>query len=850
MNLTEIKKILDENLNKESSDGKERNIVFWHDAEGEFRNDIAELLLDNAKIITLTGNNSFYIKYLIEKEDTESNYLIYSPSPKPLSRENYLLDIEKYSGEFSTDKATVIMRDLGVTDESLRNIFRKYIKFFGNKERYKRFSSYSIKEFTEDSIDIAVLSAICKLTVPDFESVVKTLLIEQAKEETKYYEEIDKYGDIDAFWRIAGKVYGYNLQDRSLEQLMIMFLVTDISTSLETKMPAMWEKFISSKKADSVVFISHFMNHSTDSEFYDLQADRIEQKLNLYDYISKWNIDDYIHCDTFRAFDEEIIKWLIKNLIENIGEFERYRKIINRRKTAHWFNKYYNEYEAIYFAMEILRIEQELQKTIKGSTAFELLDNYIKKYYLFDMFYRKFYLYYDRIKVKDRMSGLAEVVENTYAHWYLDELSEKWSQAIEDELIDDIRINGVVNQQRFYESYLQKQVLDGERVFVVISDALRYEAAKELSDILNRDIRGKAELSYMQGVTPSYTKLGMAALLPHEKIEIKENSDIIADGSGTEDTKERQKVLSKYSDEALAIRFNDIKDFKRSDYRDAFDGKNLIYIYHNVIDAVGDKALTEREVFEAVEKTFDDLGNLVKNLVNNLSATNIYITSDHGFIYRRSPLMEYDKVTMADVKSVDSGRRFILTKGNTKQKGLLSLSMNYLLKSTNLYALIPKGLVRFKTGGPGENYVHGGVSLQEIVIPVIRFKNIRKDEFRSSKAEVKLMSISRKITNRITYLEFFQTEKIEEKKLPVRLKICFEDEEGNRISNENIVIADSRSSKPEERTYREKFTLKDKPYDKAKKYYLVMEDEEETVEKIYAKVPFMIDLAIINDFGF
>ena len=75
MNLTEIKKILDENLNKESSDGKERNIVFWHDAEGEFRNDIAELLLDNAKIITLTGNNSFYIKYLIEKEDTESNYI-------------------------------------------------------------------------------------------------------------------------------------------------------------------------------------------------------------------------------------------------------------------------------------------------------------------------------------------------------------------------------------------------------------------------------------------------------------------------------------------------------------------------------------------------------------------------------------------------------------------------------------------------------------------------------------------------------------------------------------------------------------------------------------------------------
>jgi hypothetical protein len=99
-------------------------------------------------------------------------------------------------------------------------------------------------------------------------------------------------------------------------------------------------------------------------------------------------------------------------------------------------------------------------------------------------------------------------------------------------------------------------------------------------------------------------------------------------------------------------------------------------------------------------------------------------------------------------------------------------------------------------------------------------------------------------------LEFFQTEKVEEKKIAMRLKIYFEDEEGNRISNENIVIADSRSSKPDERSYKEKFTLKDKPYDKEKKYYLVLEDEDETVEKIYEKIPFMVDLAIMNDFGF
>lgn len=851
MNLAEIKKILEENLNKESSDGRLRNIIFWYDEECEFVEDISELQLENTKIVHLDENNSFYIKHLLEKEDTESNYLIYSPNPKPMARENWLLDIEKYSQEFSTDKATVIMRDLGVKDETLRSVFKKYIRFFGNKERYKKFASYNMGEFTEEKVNVAILSTLCKLPVADFELVVKTILMEAAKGENKYIEEIIKFGDIDAFWNLVEKKYGYHLEEKSLEQLAIMFLITNLSYNLEAKMPSTWEKFISPKKADAIVFANHFMSHSVDHEMFDVLANQTERKLNLKDYLSNWNIEDYILCDTFKAFDEEIITWLITNLVGNIGEFEKYRKIINRRRTTHWFNKLNNEYESIYYAMEILRLEQELQKTIKGSSAYEIMENYTKKYYLFDYFYRKFYLSYDKVDNKEAFSKLLEVIENTYTHWYLEELSIKWSSMIEDELIDDIRINGLVKQQEFYNQYIYPHMRNEERAFVIISDALRYEAAKEFTDILNKERRGKAELSFMQGVIPSYTKLGMATLLPHKKIEMNDKAEVIVDGINSMGTENRQKILSKYSTDVVAISYNDMKDMKRPEYKENFDGKKLVYIYHNVIDAIGDKAATERDVFEAVEKTFEDLNTLIKNLVNNVSATNIYITADHGFIYRRSSLQEYDKISKADVKAIDEGRRFILAEEKKDEQGILTLPMNYLLgEDTKLNVIIPKGVTRFKVQGAGANYVHGGAALQEIVIPVVKFKNIRKDEFKSSKVEVKLTNISRKITNRITYLEFFQTEKVEDKKIPMTLKLYFEDEEGNRISNENIIIADSRSSKPEDRTFREKFTLKDQPYDKGQKYYLVMEDDEESVEKIYDRVPFMIDLAIVNDFGF
>lgn len=850
MNLIDVKKTLEENLNQEPSPGKIRNIIFWYDEEAEFIEDIKDLQLKNAKIIHLSPNNSFRIKYILEKEDIGTNYLVYSSNPKPLPRENWLLDIEKYSGAFSTDKATVIMRGLGVKDESLRNVFKKYIRFFANKERYKRFASYKISKGPEDKIDIAVLAALCKLPMANFELVVKTILMEEINDENKHMIEIEKFGDIDTFWNLVSKRYGYHLEEKNLEQLLIMFLITNLSYNLEDKVPSTWAKFVSPKKADAMVFINHFMNHSVDREIYEVLANQVEEKLDLRQYLNKWDIEDFILCDTFKLFDDEIISWLISNLTKQIGGFESYRKTINRRRTTHWFSKLKSEYNAIYYAMEILRLEQELSKTIKGSSAYEMVESYTKTHYLFDSFYRKFYFSYDQIQNKDKFSALVEIIENTYTHWYLEELSIKWASMVQDELRDDIRINGLTQQQEFYTQYVSNHIKDDERVFVIISDAFRYEAAKEFTDILNKERRGRAELSFMQGVVPSYTKLGMAALLPHKTLEINNKAEVIVDGVNSMGTENRSKILSSYSDGAVAITYNDMKDMKRPDYKENFDGKKLIYIYHNGIDAIGETPITERDVFEAVERTFDDLKNLIASLVNNVSATNIYITADHGFIYRRSALKEYDKMSKSDVETIDSGRRFILTGENKEDLGILTVPMNYLLENTKLNAMIPKGITRFKVQGAGGNYVHGGAALQEIVIPVVKFKNIRKDEFKSSKVEVKLTNISRKITNRITFLEFFQVEKVEDKKIAMTLKLYIEDVEGNRISNENIIIADSRSSKPQDRTFREKFTLKDQAYDKVEKYYLVMEDENETIEKIYEKVPFMIDLAIANDFGF
>jgi uncharacterized protein (TIGR02687 family) len=850
MNLLEVKKTLEEMFNKEPVEGKKRNLVFWYDDEGEFAEDIEELRLENAKILKLDSNNSFYIKYLLEKVDTESNYLLYSPISRPMPRENWLLDILKYNEDFSTDKATLIMKDFKVEDPSLRNVFKSYLKFFGNKERYRKFASFHIEKFTKDKIHMGVLSTLCRLPVSDFEQVLKKILIEGLDKENKYLKEIEDFGNIDALWDLIEKRYGYTYEERSLDKLMIMLLTSHLSYSLEENLPSTWEDYISAKRSDAIVFVSNFMNHSTHGKDFDSLADKVEETLNVKGYLEKWDIDKYIECDTFRAFDEAIMDRIKGNLLEGIGEFDRYRKIINKRRISHWFATYRNEYEALYFAIGLLEMEKKMDGAIKPQTSHDLIKAYTKEYYFMDYFYRKFYFYYDRITNKDLFERIAERIENTYTHWYLNELSIKWSVAVQEEMLEDYSLAGIKQQSNFYQDFVSPFIRNDERIFVIISDALRYEAGKELLNLINQEARGMADIEFMQGVIPSTTKYGMASLLPRKELLLNEKGDLLVDGISTQGTINRGKIIGTYSDSTQAISFYDMKEMRRVDYKEAFDGKKLIYIYHDTIDAVGEVALTEREVFEATEKAFVDLVSLIKKLINNVSATNIIITADHGFIYRRSQLTEVDKISRFNTETIDAGRRYMLSKIEEDIPDTLPISMKYLLgDESKLKAVVPKGMIRYKVQGPGANYVHGGASLQEIIVPVIKFKNIRKDEYRASKVEVKLTNISRKITNRITYLEFFQTDLVEDKKIPLKLKLYFVDKEGNRISNENIIIADSRSKTPEDRTYREKFTLRDMAYDKNKEYYLILEDEDETVEKIYERIPFIIDLLFSDDFG-
>lgn len=861
MNLTEISRQLNRLFAAPPRQGAVRNIVFWYDEAESFSEDIDGLNLENAKLLKLYDNNMFATKLYIEETDKTSNLLVYSPMPRPDNRENWLTDTIKYSQVFSTDEASLHLLNFGI-DHSLRHVVEKYKSFFKNNDRARRFESYHLAPYTETKIDVAVLSVLCKLSAPNIDNITRCLLIELSKGESAIYDSIAKFGNLDALWGILAKSYCGNDKDKdakasvifkeqSLDKLAVMLFATHTAHSLNGKTPAAWMDYLSTN-TNCVVFMDNLLKNTDFFEDYKILADFVADKLGVQSAISSLQVDDCMDCDTFDLFDSSIILRICENISMGVGEYEKYRRIINHRRNKRFFGEFETEYTALLYACEFHML-CEKYKELRGNSAGELFDKYVSNYYKIDTSYRNFILYSDRLEhSKNTMEllqnegylALSAKIENLYTNWYLNELSGKWCNYLDD--MDSWILPGVTPLQNFYDKNVSPFVRDNERIVVIISDALRYESAMELTDLLNVAQKGSAELSTMLGVIPSYTKLGMAALLPHKEIIVTEKAEILVDGMSTQGTENREKILLKYKAEAVAITYDSVMTLakERGKLAEKFNGMKLIYIYHNTIDARGDNASTEREVFDATEKCFAELSALIKTLKNNISAINFFITADHGYIYKRTPLAESDKTPKDFTDIIEGKRRFFITKEPADIQGTQCFSMDYLKGTSERYAVIPRITNCYKVQGAGSSYVHGGTSLQEVVVPVIKFKsdkNSTKSQA-AKKVSISLTNLARRLTSVITHLSFFQNEKVEDKLLPIRIKAYFIDDTGGRISNENIIIAESTSINPEDRTYKEKFTLKNIPYDKTKEYYLVLEDEEEMVNKIIEKIPFTIDL--------
>ncbi|WP_207671128.1 MULTISPECIES: hypothetical protein [unclassified Clostridium] len=169
----------------------------------------------------------------------------------------------------------------------------------------------------------------------------------------------------------------------------------------------------------------------------------------------------------------------------------------------------------------------------------------------------------------------------------------------------------------------------------------------------------------------------------------------------------------------------------------------------------------------------------------------------------------------------------------------------------DLIVEVPYGTNIFPKQGESKKYVHGGDALQEVVIPIIQIENKKKNRERNrpNVATVKLVSISRKITSLITFLEFYQNEEVDDKTLPCNYEAYFVDSKNEQITNSIVINCDSKSKEMADRSYKEKFTFKNKKYNANEQYYLVIKNYNDNYAE-EERIPFAIDILFSNKFNF
>ncbi len=852
MNMDEVTRALQEAFLLPLTEGEHRKIIFWFDKDQEFAEYIHEINIENVKMHTLMQGNNFYTKVLLEEEDPTSNYLIYSALDIG-TEDNWLLDTMLYSKTFHADKISLIMDELNI-EPSLRSSIKKYEKFFGNKERVKKFSGFEVPVSTESTIELIMMSALCSIKTPDFEGVLKVVLMDSLDDsENKYLDLIAKYIGLEVFWNAVTERYGYEQSQKSLKTLFIYLTVTALSHVVNEQRFSLLKGYIANRnKSNALVFVDHWMHHKMDYQTYDQYAEIAEKEIKLSDIVNQLPVEEFKVADIFPYFDKAIIIYIANSLENRLEDYDAYTKLINLRRAKHYYERYQSIYEALFYTVKMFEFHKKYSLGIPRMQAADMYRAYVNDYHHMDTYYRKFYFAYDNDSNSEILKKLKVMVENLYTNWYMSELSSHWSAAVQDEMKSNWILPGIQSQKDFYRSFVAPKISNGDRVFVIISDALRYEIAAELADKLNSETTGSCEIQSLLGIVPSVTKMGMASLLPHKNLEIDLSGKVLVDGRSSSGIDNRIDILQREVSDSTAVHFQGLKNMNKAGRRETFKGKKLVYIYHDSIDATGDKASTEVYTFSAADRAINELYDIVKIIKDDLSGTNIFITADHGFVYQREALEESDKIEKEGITAIEVKRRHLFTQEAGEKSGLLDINMDSLITNEHkITTYVPKATIRFKIQGAGANFVHGGASLQEVVVPLIQFKNIRSGQRNSreiEKVDVKLTNTTRKITNSLFNLTFFQTEKVEDKRVPRTVKVFMIDKKDSVISNEETLICDRTSDKPEERTFKLRFALKAIPYDKNATYYLISKDIETNI--VIEKTPFNINLGIVSEFDF
>ena len=817
---------------------QQHRLVFWYDDKAEMSELFESIQIPGIEKLKIT-NNEFTLKHKLLVEQPKQRFLLYQASSKLIDSENWLLDLLMSNYEFHTEASSLFLQELDLPQE-FKGLIQSHEEFFGNQKRVSDLKIVLEKEDRESLIRLKMLCVICTCE-PEWEKVLYALFTEIQKNKQDKYKTIDKFRLSDFLWQTIEKKYGYKSGKPTIKDFLVNLVQDNLKRTISGGNPLL--------NKDAYLFVNGWKENTKANVLFSEWSKTLEKELNIESIIGKTNVEQLIESDAFSIVDKKIIIYIRDGIINNTLNNVTIQEWIDRRKVKF----FYKEYEQIYWALSYasLLLDEIRKADLTISTPLVGFEKYKNQWFNIDRLYRKYIVTSTKAEHLDILKELTIQIEKAYGNSFLLKLGDNWQKSVDN--MKSWKIDKLKNQSDFYNHWIKPYVKSEKRIFVIISDAFRFESAVELREIILQEDRYTANLNAVLGCLPSYTQLGMASLLPHAALTYNDKTDtVFADGVSSQGTPNRSKILQKEYEGSIAITAEDfLKMHAKIDGRNFIKPYNVIYIYSNIIDKTGDDKTSENKVFEATEDEFNNFVKLIKHIAN-MNGNNIIITSDHGYIYQQNRLDETDFTDFSPVGEVyKSSRRFVIGKNlqtNDSVKKWIGAEVG--LKD-DTEVLIPKSINRMRISGAGSRFVHGGSSLQEIVVPVLEINKSRKDDV--GRVDIDIISGSLNITSNTFAVSFYQKQPIADKVLSRQIRAAFYTGADKLISDLITLSFNSFETDALAREKRQTFLLNAEASQyNGQDVYLKMEEQIDGTNqyKLYKSYTFRMMIAFSSEFDF
>ncbi len=297
----------------------------------------------------------------------------------------------------------------------------------------------------------------------------------------------------------------------------------------------------------------------------------------------------------------------------------------------------------------------------------------------------------------------------------------------------------VSNQQIFDKLVAPTLQTSGRKVAYILVDALRYELGEALEKMLVEE--GQVSLQTAFAAVPTATKIGMVGLLP---------------GGGSLTLKKQNSDLQVCLGDVLIATVAQRMEVFRQRYGQRFSETTLQDYVHSrqkpdpavdllVIRSVEIDQQMETAPHQALKQVFDSL-KLIRRAVNRLRSENfhqVFIATDHGFFLNLNP-PPGDVCAKPGGSWINVHDRLLLGEGSADSAQFIVPAASVGIRGDINQIAGPRGLVAFSRG---VHYFHGGLSLQECIVPVL---SVQLRQPAVAKEQVQVQLIYRNGAKRIT----------------------------------------------------------------------------------------------------